>query len=361
MSRTWWLGLSAWCVVRGAWGQDLAQLRQRAESLGRAWQEAQLFATLQDSLRRTAPPPNMDRAQSGELTVFADPSRLPLQRATTAAWSALDRFYGTAAAALAGRPLVLRVLDALQKPSPGHGERWVLATTDLELPELTLLLVRNAPLPPNDARLRAWLPLAIVPPHDTTRERAQVYVDLVTSHADVSRRCYAGELAACRVALAVDSVAHPLLEWWTAADRRRLVPILLETYFLNESNRRARTNDCLERGVDSACLELLASIPRNALPRPLGAGAQLGLLQLAIEMGGRSAYERLRADSTAPVGQRLAAAAGLPLDTLVATWRRTVISARPRRVALPWWTAFFACAWTGAFATMALRSSRWRA
>ena len=355
-----WSMLLAVCVVRGAWGQDLDRLRFRAESLATAWHEAQMLATLQDSLRHQAPPPNMERFEAGALSVLADPSHLPFKQAVRDAWQQLDAFYGDAAATLAGHPIVVRVLSPSQTRSPGHGERWVLATDDLDATQLTLLLVRNAPLARADAALHEWLAAPLVPVADSGRERAAVYIDLVTSLSSVSRRCLSGEQADCRMALGLSPAPNPVLDWWTADDRRRLVPFLLGDYYLEHVQRRPIVSACLEQGVDAACIVLLDSIPRAALLRPLGALARITLTQFALRRGGRNAYTRLLADSTAPVADRLASASGMTADSLVATWRSAVVAARPSRVAMGWFTGVVVLGWIGIFATCALRSTRWR-
>src|SRR3990172_9135139 len=80
------------CVVRGASGQELGRLRFRADSLALMWRDARMRADLHDSVKRDAPPPNMERVQAGALTVLADPSRLPLGQAVRDAWVQLDAF-----------------------------------------------------------------------------------------------------------------------------------------------------------------------------------------------------------------------------------------------------------------------------
>lgn len=55
---------------------------------------------------------------------------------------------------------------------------------------------------------------------------------------------------------------------------------------------------------------------------------RVSLLQYAVDVGGADAWRRLRADSTAPLRDRLAAAAGLNADTVVQRWSRQVSAAR---------------------------------
>jgi hypothetical protein len=97
------------------------------------------------------------------------------------------------------------------------------------------------------------------------------------------------------------------------------------------------------------------------LPRPLSPGASLSLARLAFAEGGRGAYARLLADSTAPLAERLAAAAQSTPDALLALWHKRMLAARPAQVTTPWWGVSLAIAWVGVFGATALRSSRWRA
>jgi hypothetical protein len=84
------------------------------------------------------------------------------------------------------------------------------------------------------------------------------------------------------------------------------------------------------------------------------------LVREALQIGGREAYRRLVADPAAPIGARLAATAGLPLDSLVVRWRSRALAARPPRITLTWWTSAAALGWTLILGLCALRSSRWR-
>jgi hypothetical protein len=107
-------------------------------------------------------------------------------------------------------------------------------------------------------------------------------------------------------------------------------------------------------------VQLLESIPQAALPRPLGGMARLTLTQLALQRGGRAAYRRLLADSSATLADRLAAASGMGTDSLIAAWRHLIMASRPTRVALPWLAGVVVFGWIGVFLTCALQSTRWR-
>jgi len=113
-------------------------------------------------------------------------------------------------------------------------------------------------------------------------------------------------------------------------------------------------------GSDSACLDLLSSFPPGALPRPLHYGARLTVLETAVSLGGRGSVQRLLATPAGPMGARLAAAAQVPEDSLLARWRADILASRPAAMSLPAWAMLVALVWAGVFMTCGLGSSRWR-
>jgi len=347
------------CVVRSASSQNLERLRDRADSLVTLWRDAQLVVTLQDSLRRTSLPSTMERVEAGPLVVFADPSRLPLQEATTAAWEILEAYYGDAAQTVAGHPVVLRVVDELRRsPNEGAGVR---IPKKMALKDLALTIARTARVSHGDPALLGWLGMALMPGDDPARERRVVYVELVTAPWSVTRRCFEGDHAACVDALELVPLEGAVQRWWTPAERRRIVATNYASYYLrNRPALRALTTSCVQNGVDSACLRLLEEADPRTWPRPLSPVARAALVRLALERGGRSSYARLLADSTRPVPERLATVARVPLDSLVDVWRELALSSRPKPVDVPWGNATVALGWLGVLMACALRSSRWR-
>lgn len=353
------IALFAVCMVRGAWGQDVGALRRRADSIAALWRDARLIVTIQDSLRRTTLPATMERAEAGALVVIADPSRLPLRDATADAWRILDDFYGTAARFASDRPVVLRVSKALPlPPNDGVGLRIL---DDMKRPDLALAIARAATVPRGDRALIDWLGMTPLPGVESAPARRVVYVELVTAPVLVARTCFEGDLAACRDALELNAREGAVRRWWTPAMRRRLVTENYAAWLQrNRPAMRALATACVQGGADSACTRILEDADPRTLPRPLSPSARALLIDIIREQGGRDAYERLVADSATAIPERLAAIAGVPLDSLVAEWRGAVMAARPRSVTVPWWTAFAAFVWLGVFATCALRSSRWR-
>lgn len=350
--------LTVLCVVRGAYAQDLERLRFRADSLADEWREARTLLVLKDSLRRTSLPPTMEQYQAGALTVIADPSRLPFERATAAAWVLLDSLYGDAAGGVAGKPVVVRVLEpGARDTRPQTGLR---VPRNIPLGDLTRVIVRAAQVPRGDPALAAWLGAPLLPGDDPRREREVIYIELVTSPAPIVRTCHAGDLKACADALGFVPSEQRIARWWTADGRRRVVTTHFAQYFLSRPATRALALACTEAGADSACTRLLEGVDPATLPRPFSPAASLSLARLALDFGGRGAYQRLLADAASPLPARLAAASGVPFDSLLSTWHARMLASRPERVAVPWWSLALAITWTGIFGLCATRSSRWR-
>src|SRR6266550_2257663 len=155
---------------------------------------------------------------------------------------------------------------------------------------------------------------------------------------------------------------NPLQQWYPSAGERRALVLRSFAEYFGYSDHGAgkpALQSC-GAGSDSACTELLRSLPPGALPRPLTYDARAALVHIALRRGGREAYHRLVATPGAPIADRLASAAGVSVDSLVALWRSEILAARPAPVTLPPRGPWAALGWTAVFAVCALRSSRWR-
>jgi hypothetical protein len=335
----------------------LAKLHRRADSLAQEWRQANAIADLADSLEHERAVTGRDTIAVGALRIIANPSPLPLREAAARAWPVIDSFYGTAAQDLTQRPYIIKAFDPdTTVPRPrlhvGMSLPW---NTGQE--SLTLLLISTVPVTPPDSALQNWLGGPVRPSVREQRDRAGVYVQLVTAPSQAARSCFQGRLESCTVALGLGTTT---LEAWypSAAERRSLVIVSFTDYF-DHGGTAAAYRTCAG-GSDSACTGLLRTLPKGSLPRPLGADARVTLVYVALHLGGREAYHRLLATPDVPIRARLAAAAGVSEDSLLARWRAEIIAAHPRAVALPPWAFFFALGWVVVFAGCGLRSSRWR-
>jgi len=339
--------------------QELVRLRARADSLAIAWRRANALADALDSLALRSPVAR-DTIRAGALWIVADSSSLPLPEAAARAWQVLDSLYGDEARSLAPRPLFIVPFDPDSGPDRPVPRGALAVPWDMELAVLTGLLTANAPLAPPDARLTQWLGGAglVRPLLQPRAARSRVYVELVTTTSGAARGCFLGVLQSCRSVLELTAFSDIALLWYiTPEERRDAVTRRMSGLARGPTGSAFRA---CARGNDTACVELLRSTPRENVPRPLTSGARHTVVDLALRLGGRAAYHRLTADSTAPIAERLAVAAGVPVDSLVTIWRAETLAAYPRRGDVPPWGWPVALGWVVVFAGCALRSSRWR-
>ena len=225
--------------------------------------------------------------------------------------------------------------------------------------ELERTLLGMAGQPRIDRRLSAWLGNTVQPVLDTQATRANVYVQLVTAGSIAARHCFEGGQSECSTALHLAEDSDFFLTAFDAAERRLLAAGTSARSRIEPANLPTFTR-CVDDHVDSACVTFLRGLGQNQIPQPLGFEARNLLVSTALRMGGAGAFDRLTADSTASIVDRLALAAGAPTDRVVAAWRADVMAARPPRSGVPAREALFAIGWVGLFATGAIRSTRWR-
>ena len=168
-----------------------------------------------------------------------------------------------------------------------------------------------------------------------------------------------GDRTACRDALSLGPATPDLLTRWYGPDERRALVTVRYAGFLDKGAHAPEFRSC-GAGSDSACLDLLESLPPGSLERPLDYTARFSLLETAVAAGGTETFARLLATPPGPMGVRLATAAHVSEDSLVARWRSDVVAARPKPVPVPPWAMWVALGWTVAFMTCGLGSSRWR-
>ncbi|HTY06820.1 MAG TPA: hypothetical protein VMC86_09905 [Gemmatimonadales bacterium] len=361
-----WLGLSA-----GLSAQSTAPTYQRkADSLLALWSDARTFARVQldlraaraqgaaTAVRSTAASRGLDPIQVGDLMILTNlPKALPFDAAARTAWSVLRRTYASSAPALAARPLHLRVWYPDRQSPALPGARMVLGTTSED--GLARMLVGMVGEPPPDSGLKAWLGGGVQAVMDTVASRRTAYVELVRAPSLAARHCLLGDLAACRSALHLDDDSALYLTAYDAGERRALVARVRAPNMLTPADRQLY-GACVSSEADSACVAFLRSLAPAEIPRPLAERPLQELVTVALEAGGPAAYDRLTADPRAAMPARLAAAAGMPVDSLIARWRAALIAARPAPPAPPLGDGLLAVAWVGVLGLCASRSSRWR-
>lgn len=350
----------AWASAAEAQDTTVARLRARADSLARAWREAGAFADLVDSLERARAGEGRDTIAVGALRIVTNPSPLPVRQAAARAWPVIDSLYGTAAADLAQRPYLIRAVDPDTAAPRSVFHVGLEVPWDLDEAAVVTFLLSNVPMTLPDPALGAWLGAPLRPALRSQHDRATVYVQLVTAPSAASRRCFLGAIARCVDALGLSDAAGELGRWYPSAGERRALVTGSFAEFFNHGATAAAFRACAS-GSDADCTGLLRGLPGGALPKPLGYEARATLVYVALRLGGRDAYRRLLAKPSDPLAVRLAAAAGVPLDSLVVRWREDMMASRPATVLLPAWAFAVALAWTALFAGCGVWSTRWRA
>lgn len=207
-----------------------------------------------------------------------------------------------------------------------------------------------------DTSIIRWA--GMVPPLDSaptfiyTRARA----DMISSHSFTARQCYAGDMKACRLALAITPVADVATEWFNASDRRALIARNDRTGW---ASIRPETAESCKAGNDSLCIAIIRAHPDVTIGPPLRQMHRVTIVQLAGAIGGEGAYERLLT-TPGSLDERIAAAARVPTDSVLRVW-----TARAKGVELPSddmspMIALTSVGWILVCGALALRSSRWK-
>lgn len=141
---------------------------------------------------------------------------------------------------------------------------------------------------------------------------------------------------------------------------------------MNEKQRRSIAMYALVTGTGAAqrgcvagnlddCGYVLALLPPKAA-NPGGSYlpfVRTDLLLTALDLGGPGAWARFRAASGPRVDAALAAAAGMPLESLLGRWRSQLLALRPTDAPIQGRGALLALGWTAALLLGALGLSRW--
>jgi hypothetical protein len=340
--------------------QTVSELQERVRRLEQAYRAAEVVAVRADSAAREAGYVRGDSATVGGLHVFAPQdaaanARLGAERA----WPMLKHTFGTEANVLAS----LAFAAQLERPSrivaaPRGARRFIAENSADDIANRLVWEASQILSTRLDPRLHNWMGGAIVPDSSRARLLRGAYIDLLTAPSRATRSCFVGALDGCRDAFDLPPSAEPFRRWYGPAERRLIVQEVIAGEDLRLVPELYR--DCVTRGDDTACVQLLQRTPESSLPAPLGHATRIGLVELGLELGGPGAFHRLTTAAGQPVDAQLAAAAGIPLDSLLAAWRGRVLAARPKPVTLDSRGAWVALTWGAIFGLLALRSTRWR-
>ena len=329
--------------------QDTTALVQRLHQLEQLRHTAAVAVARAESARRE----RLDTVRSGALVILVRPGEAALVRqASGVAWTRLDSLYGDEAATLSSTPMLFFLLG---RPRPQVARLYpVIADSAATSADVAFQLVRAAGAVVRekaDTLFSNWTGSLLLPEVPAATEHARVYVELVTAPSVAVRRCYAGMADSCAAALGLFE-GDPAVLAYDAAERRALV-----AHSTDMLGRLRPAVDACTLGSDSACLEVLRA---RGFEPPLSTDARQLLVRLTLVSGGRGALGRLAHGASRSLSRRFALAAGMPVDSLILAWRRTIIEAKPKPVSIAAARAWTALGWIVLMGLMAFRSSRWR-
>jgi len=222
-------------------------------------------------------------------------------------------------------------------------------------------------LPAEDPELRDLAsPSNLLP----TDDWGWVYRALASAPNLSAEECLDGDLAWCWEAL---GLAEPIASdpvWASPDQRRRLVRSRYERFLWMSPDRMGTRENllwgCLVLEEDRGCdlilegYHLREGYAGRGYPLTLSGNARASIVGEALRMGGIGSFTRLTANPDEPLRNRLAHAAGIPPEELVALWREKVLAGRPNAQAGLLRTPFPLVFWILLMIAFALRSSRWR-
>lgn len=364
------LGLSLLTLPHTVVAQSAAEARVAAERLLETYRRGQAASArvnqAEQRLRQS------DTVEVGALRLVVRQADRPIaEAAASLAWPVLRSRYGTRADALRHSPIMVYSFDSTAKEygagvslpdgsvtaqnfgaGPARVSAGLIRYGDM-------LLWANA-----DSALRAWYPSSPDPGIDSNVTAERVYLELVTSLWVQARSCLIGDDRACSEALGLRAVRDPLIESFDPAGRRALAGRLAES---REGQRVVmRHQACLDDADDGACVALLRAALGDSgrydafrLPDAVGDAPRRALVAEVEHLGGPEAWDRLIASAGQPLEARFALAAGVPTDSLMRVWRRTLIAARPASVNVSAGHLLMALLWFALGLAFAMRFSRW--
>lgn len=193
-----------------------------------------------------------------------------------------------------------------------------------------------------------------VGPINAQYEMRGSYLNLISNPRSAARRCWQRDYDACRVSLGLAPSPDPVVDWYTAEDRRGIVAEMASPPGIEG---RALRNSCVDHADYEACTTVLRIW--NSLEAPIDQFHRRDVVITALNAGGDNAFIRLVASSGSLIS-RLETTAGLPLDTILARWRDEIDRAAGNPVRVTTQTGFRTLIWVLVFMLAAARSSRWR-
>jgi hypothetical protein len=341
-------------AAAGVQAQTVEEYERRVAELAGQWERAVVaeHSVIAGEAQR-------DTLRFGTLTLVTTPSlRRTVESAGTNAWDGIRLALASDTTMLMGKTIL-----ALKYRTRMHDEdeaaTWVVWVSDTS-ETLARRIARDVAqllMAELDEDTRRWLGNELPLEGAFTVHDRALFVELATGELKAAHDCYSGDLSVCGLALGVLDAEDPFRRLYQPSERRELV----RQHGWVLSNRMAPVYaECTVSQSDEACLEWLRTRSSRQNLLPLSASARRHFAQTALGIGGGGAYTRLAAGDLTPIGQRLAAAAGIAVDSLLVLWHQKVIAARPDSTLITARLGLTALVWIILLALVAMRSSRWR-
>ncbi|HEU4570445.1 MAG TPA: hypothetical protein VFS07_07730 [Gemmatimonadales bacterium] len=337
----------------------IARLEARIDSLRREQGAAgALAAAARHTPALARPDEGLVPMRVGIFDLRTNPSPLPLQAGAEAAWARLAEYYGVERDSVRTSVHVVQAID----PDSGGGPLDTVADLtfhwDASTAQVRDRLLHTVSSPDPDPELLAWLGRSPSAGDSLDRALGLAHRELLLAPFSPGHACVTGAITACRVALGLSDggIAERFPE---PEDRRRAVWLVLERGRLPSDG--PLVDACIAGEGAGSCATLLGGLPPAGLPALSGPRVRATLLEVALRTGGAEGYRRLRRSVGRPMAERLAVAAGVPLDTLLGGWQARMSADRLEVSAGALGGGVAALGWTLFFLACAVGSSRWRA
>ena len=207
-----------------------------------------------------------------------------------------------------------------------------------------------------DRLWRSWAPSGLTLDWLDAREGAEARRQLMAGETRVAARCLEGAMSQCSEWLGLDPEAHPYRVRYTPNELRRTLKVLMQQF---GPNSRIAT-ECIG-GSDEACVSYFESTRFSLDPIPASMSARGSLLRTVRALHGAADLRRALTDTLGSVGQRLSRASGVSEDSLLAEWRRWLLTGgRWRHVTGDPKDALPVAVFGALLLVAAARSGRWR-
>ena len=214
------------------------------------------------------------------------------------------------------RPIVKRVgLDEMIAPMSGFESPFQRYFLDMAAAQATALA---------DLSLSRWVTPVLPPTRKSQEDWTEVAGWVLGAQSEAVKRCINGSALSCGTVLGLEEYDDKLAAFYGPGD----YPSLVESHGVQRTDPdsvRTAVDRCIRNADEASCAQMIRRFP---VGDPLPAQSRLSLVAVALEHGGAGAAGRYLA-TTGTIRERLAAASGVPTDTLLLLWRDRVLASRP--------------------------------